>query len=99
MEIDHSQVWTALQLTHRETLSEYAEGAMQVAGDDDQLLIYLPRFKAADMKALRKAIKGSQAVIVYSWQPELVRQRLRDELHVQVEAVPESLARRFGMRV
>jgi adenine-specific DNA-methyltransferase len=99
MEIDHAQVWTALQLTHCETLSAYREEAVLHAGVDDQLLIYLPRFKRGDMEALLKAVKETRAVIVYSWQPELVRQRLRNETHVQVEAVPESLARRFGMKV
>jgi adenine-specific DNA-methyltransferase len=99
MEIDHAQVWTALQLIHCETLGEYRESAMLRAGDEDQLLIYVPRFRRGDAGALRKAVRESRAVIVYSWQPELIRQRLRDETHVQVEAVPESLARRFGMKV
>jgi len=99
MEIDHAQVWTALQLTHCESLSEYRDEAILQAGDEDQLLIYLPRFQRGQIGPLRAAIKESRAVIVYSWQPELVRQRLRNETHVQIEAVPESLARRFGMRV
>jgi adenine-specific DNA-methyltransferase len=99
MEIDHAQVWTALQLIHCETLGEYREAAILRAGDEDQLLIYVPRFRRGDAGALRKAVKESRAVIVYSWQPELIRQQLRDETHVQVEAVPESLARRFGMKV
>lgn len=99
MEIDHAHVWTALQLTHCDALKEYCEGSFQRAGNDEQLLIYVPRFNGSHIKELRKAIGESLAVIVYSWQPELVRQRLQDMLHVQVEAVPESLTRRFGMKV
>jgi regulator of extracellular matrix RemA (YlzA/DUF370 family) len=45
------------------------------------------------------AIADQTAVIVYTWQPELVRQRLALEKHVQVEAGPQSLARRFRLRI
>jgi len=99
MEIDHSQVWTALQLTHLERLSEFRDESVLQTGDDDQLLIYLPHFQAKDTPELKRAVESARAVIVYSWQPELIRQRLRQYQHVQVEAVPESLARRFGMRI
>ncbi len=99
MEIDHAQVWTALQLIHCETLREYAEEPILHSGDAEQLLIYVPRFQKNHAAALRKAVKESTAVIVYTWQPEVVRQTLRNQLHVQIEPVPESLARKFGMRV
>jgi adenine-specific DNA-methyltransferase len=99
MEIDHAQVWTALQLIHGETVGEYKEAAVLRAGDEEQLLVYLPRYRRGQGAALRKAVRGSRAAVVYSWQPEVVRQLLHSEAHVQVEAVPESLARRFGMRV
>jgi adenine-specific DNA-methyltransferase len=98
-EIEHAQVWTALQLTHCQALSEYKEAPVLQAGDEDQLLIYLPRFRRAHANALRKAVESARAVIVYSWQPELIREQLLGQEHVQVEAVPESLARRFGMKV
>jgi adenine-specific DNA-methyltransferase len=98
-EIDHAQVWTALQLIHCETVGEYRDAALLEAGDDEQLLVYVPRFRRSDANKLVEAVKGSRAVIVYSWQPELIRQQLRGEPHVQVEAVPESLARRFGIKV
>jgi hypothetical protein len=41
-------------------------------------------------------VKDSAAVVIYSWQPETLRQHIRAG-HVQHEAIPESLARRFGM--
>lgn len=98
-DIDHAQVWTALQLIHRPTLSAYVEAPLLAAGNEDDLLLYVPRFRKKDAAALRKAIHSSRAVIVYSWQPELIRREARGEVHVQIEAVPESLARRFGMRI
>jgi hypothetical protein len=78
----------------------FDEGArFLVADDDDQRLIYVPHFLARDGRALVKAVKGKPSCIVYTWQADLVRSRLRDAENVQVEAVPASLARRFGMRI
>ena len=99
MDIDHAQVWTALQLTHCKTVQAFEEKAVVHADNDDQRLIYIPLFRAKDAKALIKAVREKPAVIVYTWQPALIRQRLQSEENVQVEPVPESLARRFGLRV
>jgi adenine-specific DNA-methyltransferase len=98
-DIDHAQVWTALQLIHCEAISAYEEGPILRSGDEEQLLIYLPLFRRSHGAALRKAVKESRSVIIYSWQPEIVRQQLHTEPHVQVQAVPENLARRFGIKV
>ena len=97
VEIEHEQVWTALQMFHRETLEPYASTDFLRTGDDESALIYVPRFATALVPALRKAVKASAAVIVYSWQPETLRQHIRAG-HVQHEAIPESLARRFGLK-
>lgn len=37
------------------------------------------------------------AAVNYSWQPETLRRHIRSA-HAQPEAIPESLARRFGMK-
>lgn len=97
VEIDHAQVWTALQLIHRETLAPFADAPFLWAGDEEEGLVYVPRFRPKDAAALRKRVKESAAVILYSWQPETVRQHVR-ALHVQHEPIPESLARRFGLK-
>ncbi|MCE9608146.1 MAG: site-specific DNA-methyltransferase [Planctomycetia bacterium] len=99
-EIEHAQVWTALQLTHMPTITEFEEALPFVsAAHDDQQLIYVPHFRAKDAKALAKAVGRLPACIVYTWQPDAVKSRLKEADNVQVEAVPESLARRFGMRI
>ncbi len=99
-EIDHEQVWIALQLTHMPTIVPLDEKqSILIADHDEQRLIYLPHFRAKDLAALRKAVAGSPANIIYTWQPELIKSRLRTVTNVQIEAVPESLARRFGLRL
>ena len=99
-DIDHAQVWTALQLTHMPTLSPFDDTtAFVVADHDGQRLIYVPHLRSKDARGLAKAVAESPATIVYTWQPELARRRLANASNVQIEAVPESLARRFGIRI
>jgi adenine-specific DNA-methyltransferase len=96
LEIDHAQVWTALQLAHRGTLAPFEDGPLCWAGDDDEAVMYVPRFHREDAPALRKAVKRSAAVALYSWQPQALAQHVR-AAHVTHLAMPEELARRFGL--
>lgn len=97
VEIKHAQVWTALQMIHRDTLEAFTAADFLRAGDEEAALFYVPRFNTALVPALRKAVKETAAAVIYSWQPETLRQHIRAG-HVQHEAIPESLARRFGMK-
>lgn len=126
LEIDHEQVWTALQMIHLETLTspERSAGTLArldknggaaakhreadksvrapvdppflCAGDEMARLIYVPRFSKTLLLSLREAVKDCAAAVIYSWQPETLRLHIRAG-NVQHEAIPESLARRFGL--
>jgi adenine-specific DNA-methyltransferase len=96
LEVDHEQVWTALQLMHRDTLSPFKAGKFCWVGDEDEAVMYLPRFRQEDAPLLRKQVKQSASVALYSWQPRTVAQHLR-AAHVTHLAIPEILARRFGL--
>ena len=114
LHIEHAQVWTALQMIHRETLgsptfrcrdgsghagdsTSESRATFLMAGDEETLLVYVPRFTKALVPALREAVKDCAAVVIYSWQPETLRQHIRAG-NVQHEVIPESLERRFGMK-
>jgi len=100
LDIEHDQVWTALQLIHRPTLTPYASQPFLVAEgaeDEEGALIYVPSFEKELIPSLREAVNRHASVIVYSWQPGLLRQHLRSP-HVQHEAIPEALLRRFGLK-
>jgi len=97
LDIEHAHVWNALQMIHLETLSPYSETEFLSAGDEGAKLIYVPRFSKELAPKLREAVKNCAAVVIYSWQPETLRQHIRAG-HVQHEAIPESLARRFGLK-
>lgn len=100
LEIDHEQVWTALQLSHGETLAPFEPdraGPFLWSGDEEEAVCYVPRFRREDAPALRAAMKRSASVVCYSWQPAFVAQQVRAR-HVSHLAIPETLARRFGLR-
>ena len=84
-------------MIHRETLEPFKPADFLCAGNEESALFYVPRFTKTLTPALRKAVKETAAAVIYSWQPETLRQHLR-AAHVQHEAIPESLARRFGMK-
>lgn len=99
LDIDHEHVWTALQMIHLESFTAPEAGVrvpFYSAGDEMARLIYVPRFSKTLLPGLREAIKDCAAVVIYSWQPETLRQHIRAG-HVQHEALPESLTRRFGL--
>ncbi len=96
LEIQHPEVWTALQLAHGAALTPFTEGPWMLAGDADEAVCYVPRFDRADAPALRAALRGSRSVALYSWQPATVRQHLR-AAHITHLPIPETLARRFGL--
>ena len=98
IEIDHTQVWNALQLLHTGTLAPHDDSrGFLWAGDGHESLAYVPRFTKKLLPALRAAVKGTDAVTIYSWQPEFLRRRVRSP-RAHHEAIPESLARKFGLR-
>ncbi len=96
-EIDHAEVWTALQLVHADTLSPFVAAPVLTAGTEEASVLYVPRVSQAVLPKLQALVDASRAVTLYSWQPEFLREHVRAG-HVQHEGIPESLARRFGWR-
>lgn len=96
LEIDHAQVWTALQLMHGLALEPYTNGPFAWAGDEDEAVMFLPRFRREDAPVLLRQLKRSAAVALYSWQPSAVEQHVRAG-HVTHLQIPETLSRRFGL--
>lgn len=96
LEMEHAQVWTTLQLMHQLALTPYAEAPFMWAGDDDEAVMLVPRFRREDTAALQRQIQRSATVTLYSWQPSVVEQHLRAG-HVTHLQVPETLTRKFGL--
>ncbi len=99
-DVEHEQIWIALQLTHMPSIVPFDEDQKFMVADHDGLrLIYVPHLKARGSQALLESALDSPSTIVYTWQPELVSQKLMTATNTQVEAVPEILAQRFGLRI
>lgn len=96
LEIEHAQVWTALQLIHLDSFSVYEETPFLWAGDEDAAICYVPRFRREFVSALRSKVKEAASVAVYSWQPQTLSQHIPDG-HVTHLPVSETLTRRFGL--
>ena len=70
---------------------------MQTAQGKRSVVVYLPKVSDAMLAALQTAIHGAGQVVVYSWQPALLAQRLTDP-RVSFEPIPAFLVNRFGAR-
>jgi len=97
LDLPHENIWTILQLIHFSSLSNSIAPDVFQRKEDGLGLIYVPRFDKKLLPVLKKAVKASPSIVIYSWQPGLLREHLREE-HVQHEAIPESLIRRFGLQ-
>ncbi len=98
LDIPHDQVWTALQLIHRETLEPYEGQALHWRDDEDGALAYVERLTRGTAAELTRRARNVPAALIYTWQPGVVRARLAGLEHVQVEPIPRSLAARFGFK-
>lgn len=99
LELEHPAVWMALQLRHLEAILPYDPAAkFQWVEEGDTALCYVPRFRKEDIKALRERVDAAGSVVIYSWQPGLLRQHLRRPL-VTHEMLPTGLTRPFGLRI
>jgi adenine-specific DNA-methyltransferase len=95
-DIQHEQVWRALQLTHGVPLAAYKEGALvQLAGNADDILIYVPKLSEPVLDEVARQAGLCRRLVVYSWQPGQIRQRV-EASNVAFERIPEFLMNRFG---
>lgn len=98
LEIENAQVWNALQMIHFDEIKPFDDGPFVWAGNRELAICYIPRFRRNDVSILRKKVKEAEEVIVYSWQPQTLRQHIGDE-HVSHCHVSEILTRRFGLNL
>jgi adenine-specific DNA-methyltransferase len=95
-EVDHAQVWTALQLIHQQSFMPFnPDRTMQETISPDNGLIYVTSIN--DNTAEQIAVMAGQTahLTVYTWQPGLLRERLAGE-GITVEQIPQFLVNRFG---
>lgn len=95
-EIQHDQIWRALQLIHDQPLENFDEKiALQITGDLDARVAYLPKLDRSSFERIESIASDGGSITVYSWQPAQLRQRI-DKPNVSFEKIPEYLVKRFG---
>ena len=96
-DIQHEQVWHALQLIHGAALTGFDLGALvHVSGKEDDKLVYVPKLTGATVTEVARLAGLGGRLVVYSWQPGLLRQRI-EAANVAFEKIPEYLVSRFGV--
>jgi adenine-specific DNA-methyltransferase len=98
LEIEHSQVWIAIQLAMLDSIEPYEHKPFLWRGDEESAICYVPRFHREIVSALRQKVKGASEVAIYSWQPQTLAQHILDN-HVTHLPVSETLTRRFGLNL
>ncbi len=94
--IQHEAIWTALCLTHTETVSPYnADALVQQLELETANVLYLPKINETVLEALTTALATDSTLLIYSWQPGLLRQHFEDE-RVSFLPIPQFLVDRFG---
>ena len=94
LEIDHSEVWTALQLISFDSVLHFRKCVISWACDEDSAIFMSPVPRI--FPSFTDKLKESTSVVVYSWQPETLAQYIRGD-HVIHQHVSETLMRRFGL--
>jgi len=94
--IQHEAIWTALQLIHAESLSPFvAEALIQQADLENSTVLYLPKINDAVLQALNTVLVSASTLVVYAWQPGLLRQHFEDP-RFSFLPIPQFLVDRFG---
>ncbi len=96
-QIEHEQVWTALQLIHAGILTPFDTTALiQHVAIDNEVMLYIPKISAATVEVVAKILDENGTAVVYSWQPALLRQHIEDE-RACFQPIPQFLVHRFGL--
>lgn len=100
LNIQHDQVWIALQLIHAEKVSGYDDGlkvqSLEIEnGEGRELVAYIPKLTETALGKLERLLDGYTKIVIYSWQPALLKQRIGNPA-ITFEPIPQFLVDRFG---
>lgn len=88
-DIQHEQIWHHIQQFHGYGLQPFARCQPVQSTDTDQArLIYATEIDETAVKTIVEMIEKQSAVVLYSWQPELLKQRILSE-QVRFEKIPD----------
>lgn len=96
VKIKEDQIWIALQLLHQVTIYPYVKSDnVQLNQRDDEILVYVSTVNNAVISDIEGFSANYKQVVVYSWQPGLIRQRILSP-NTRIETIPDYLLDSFG---
>jgi adenine-specific DNA-methyltransferase len=95
-DIQHEQVWLALQLVHFGQIAPYrVESSIQWVSRGGETLGYVTKLSTDAVAEIEKLAAGGGRMALYSWQLAQLRERIH-AINVSFEKIPEFLVARFG---
>ncbi|MDX9981341.1 MAG: site-specific DNA-methyltransferase, partial [Lentisphaeria bacterium] len=94
VQLEHDQVWHALQMLHGHSLTPWPDGSLGWSEENGHALGYLADLKAATLEKLRQRLDAWRSEsVIYCWAPDRLAALLPG---VEARPIPETLAERFG---
>lgn len=94
--LDDSAIWASIQLLVAQSISETPDGkdALWTRETDEALLCFAHRLDASVLSSIEKLeTPQGKTILVFSFQPGPIRQRLMGKSGFRVEALPDALNR------
>lgn len=98
IDLQHSQIWDALQLIHFNILTSNDNNSLfYMFQNNIKRIIYLPETNKKILNDLSNLLeKDTLSTLIYSWQPAILEQYIYSN-HVSIEQIPDHLIERFGI--
>lgn len=97
LDIQHDQIWYALQLIHAREISPFIPSqSCQILETDVSVVIYVPLLNTGANHQIQEIVNTvRKSTVIYTWQPGILTQEIFSE-RVSVEKIPDYLINRFG---
>lgn len=97
LDIQHDQVWYALQLLHSQEVSPYVPSQpYQLLESNSTAVVYVPSLDSGiKQQILELANAAYKSTVIYTWQPGILAQEIYSE-RICIEKIPDYLVDRFG---
>ncbi|TLM68164.1 MAG: site-specific DNA-methyltransferase [Deltaproteobacteria bacterium] len=96
VQLEHDQVWHALQMLHDHPLSPWGTGSLGWSEECSHALGYLANLRETTLEQLRRRLVAWPGeLVVYCWAPDRLATLLPG---VAARPIPETLAERFGKK-
>ena len=97
LNIQHDQIWYALQLIHTHEISPFiVSQPYQFLDATSSITIYASSLGNHERQSLFEVVNATtKSTVIYTWQPGIIAQDIYNE-YVSIEKIPEYLVERFG---